>query len=73
MSSTSIGYKPPLLVRNRLLVGHVSNYGHAIIAHPHLLVRGTNERFLPTGGTFGVGITSESHWLQPVLVLTVHW
>ena len=44
-----------------------------LITHPHLLVRGTGERFLPAGGTFGVRLASESHWLQPILVLTVHW
>jgi hypothetical protein len=42
-----------------------------VTAHPHLLVRAITERFLPTGGTFRVGLASESHWLQPLLVLTV--
>ena len=42
-----------------------------IIAHPHLLVRATSERFLPTWATFRAGLASENHWLQPVLVLTV--
>ena len=32
-----------------------------LIAHPHLLVRATNERFLPAGTTFRVGLASESH------------
>ena len=44
-----------------------------IIAHPHLLVRATSERFLPTWATFRAGLASENHWLQPVLVLTIHW
>ena len=44
-----------------------------LIAHPHLLVRATSERFLPAGGTFRAILASESHWLQPVLVLSVHW
>ena len=43
------------------------------IAHPHLLMRATSERFLPAGATFRVGLASENHWLQQVLVLTVHW
>ena len=42
-------------------------------ACPHLLVRATGERFLPAGATFKDGLVSESHWLQPVVVLTVHW
>ena len=43
------------------------------IAHPHLMVRATNKRFLPTRGhTFRGGLANESHWLQPVLVFTVH-
>ena len=29
-----------------------------------------SERFLPARGTFKVGSTSESHWLQPMLILT---
>jgi hypothetical protein len=45
----------------------------SLIAHTHVLVRATNERFLPVGGNFRVGLASESHWLQPVLVLTIHW
>ena len=44
-----------------------------LVAHPHLLVRATSERFLPARGTFRVRLASESHWLQPVLVLTIHW
>ena len=39
----------------------------------YMLVRGTNERFLPTRVTFRASSASESHWLQPVLVLVVHW
>jgi hypothetical protein len=31
------------------------------------------ERFLPAWDTFRAILTSESHWLQPVLVLSVHW
>ena len=34
---------------------------------------GNHEQFLPAGATFSPGSASESHWLQPVLVLTVHW
>ena len=43
------------------------------IAHPHLLVRATNKRFLPTRITFESVLASESHRLHPVLVLTVLW
>jgi hypothetical protein len=38
-----------------------------------MLVRATNERFLPAWGTFRAILASESHWLQPELVLSVHW
>ena len=44
-----------------------------LIAHPHLLVRETSERFLPSWSTFRVGLISESHWLQLVMILTIHW
>jgi hypothetical protein len=43
-----------------------------LIYSPHLLVWATSERFLPAEGTFRVILASESHWLQPVLVLSVH-
>ena len=33
----------------------------------------TGERFLPAGTTSRIGLASENHWLQPVLVLTSHW
>ena len=36
-------------------------------------MRSTSERFLPLGATFRVDLASENHWLQPVMVLTVHW
>jgi hypothetical protein len=42
-----------------------------LIAHPHLLVRASSERFLPARDTFRVELANESHWLQPVLVLSV--
>jgi hypothetical protein len=52
-----------------------------IICHPssHLLVQSTSDQFLPawatfrTGTTFKAGLASESHWMQPMLVLTVDW
>jgi hypothetical protein len=44
-----------------------------LLPSPHLLVLATSEQFLPVGGTFRVILASESHWLQPVLVLSVHW
>jgi hypothetical protein len=37
-----------------------------------MLVRATSERFLPAWGTFRAILASESHWLQPLLVLFVH-
>jgi hypothetical protein len=40
-----------------------------LIPSPHLLVLATSERFLPAWGTFRAILPSESHWLQPVLVL----
>ena len=44
-----------------------------LIAHLHLLVWATNERFLLAWATFRDGLARESHWLQPMLVLTIHW
>jgi hypothetical protein len=45
-----------------------------LIPSPHLLVLATSERFLATSrGTFRTILASESHWLQPVMVLSVHW
>jgi hypothetical protein len=43
------------------------------IAHPQLLVLATNEQFLSAGAASRIGLASENHWLQLVLVLTVHW
>ena len=43
-----------------------------LIAHPHILVRATSERFLLAWVTLRVGSTSKTHWLQLVLALTVH-
>jgi hypothetical protein len=40
---------------------------------PHLLVLATIERFLSAGGTISAISSNESHWLQPMLVLSVHW
>ena len=40
---------------------------------PHMLVLVTSERFLPTRVTFRVILARESHRLQPMLVLPVHW
>ena len=33
----------------------------------------TSERFLPARATIRSVLASESHWLQPLLVLTVRW
>ena len=73
---SDIKYHLTLTIVLRVAVHVIAAYVReepAVIPHPHLLVRGTNEWFLPTGATFRVGLASESHWLQPVLVHTVHW
>ena len=44
-----------------------------IIAHPHLLVHATNEQFPLARATFRSVLASESHGLQPLLVLIVRW
>jgi hypothetical protein len=44
-----------------------------LIPSPHLLVLATSERFLLARGTFRIMLVSESHWLQPMLVLPVRW
>ena len=43
-----------------------------LLPSAHLLVLATNERFLLAWGTFRAILASESHWLQPMLVLSVH-
>ena len=35
-------------------------------------MRATGEQFLPAGVTSRVDLASESRWLEPMLVLTVH-
>ena len=44
-----------------------------LIPYPHLLVLATSERFLPAWSIFRAILASESHWLQPMLVLSIHW
>ena len=70
-------YHRPLLHWNALVISLFrklkSTLHIAFIHFPHLLVRATSEWFLPVGGTFRVILANESHWLQPMLVLTVHW
>ena len=51
------------------ICGHVG----LVITHPQLLVWVASERFLLAWATFRAGLASESHWLQPMLVLTVVW
>ena len=46
---------------------------HRLIPSHPLMVLATMERFLPTRGTFRAILANESHWLQPVLVLSIHW
>ena len=52
-----------------------SRHGHGIyhIAHPHFTGAGYQRTISPTRANFRTGLVSESHWLQPLLVLTVHW
>ena len=54
-------------------MSHIGWSPRELIPSPHILVLATSERFLPIGGTFRPILASESHWLQPVLVLFVHW
>jgi hypothetical protein len=58
-------------------VVHLALQLHAIhswlIHSPHMLVHATSERFLPVGGIFRVILASESHWLQPMLILFIQW
>ena len=35
-------------------------------------VQATSERFLPTRAIFRADLANESHWLQPMLVLTIY-
>ena len=35
-------------------------------------MRAPSERFLLAEGIFIVGLASENHWLQPMMVLTLH-
>ena len=37
------------------------------------MVQATSERFPLARATFRSVLASESHWLQPLLVLTIHW
>ena len=56
-------------------------HGHAsrlvcevtLIHSPHLLKQATSERFVLAWATFTAILASESHWLQPAMVLFVHW
>ena len=40
---------------------------------PHMMVLATSEQFLQARGTFRAILASESHWLQPMLILSFHW
>ena len=60
-------------MRSYLVVQTLDIIFCVVIPSPHLLVLATSERFLPAGGTFRAILANESHWLQPVLVLSVHW
>jgi hypothetical protein len=53
------------------VIVQVMTISGALIHSPHLLVRATGERFLPARGTFTASLASESHWLQPMLILSV--
>ena len=63
--------KPVEVVKGRILLVELkslSNHGCLYRHSPHLLVQATSERFL-----FKISLASESHWLQPMLVLSIHW
>ena len=62
---------PPLRRRPRSLRRII--WDNQLIAHPHLLVRATNVWVFSARANFRVGLANESHWLQPMLVFTVHW
>jgi hypothetical protein len=62
--------KTPL---TKLRTNHCSGWTCSYSPPTHLLVRATNEWFLPAWSTFRHGLASESHWLKPMLILTVHW
>ena len=53
------------LIEKSTLVAWLSSstLDDSVIAHPHLLVRATNEQFLPPRATFKVDLANESHWL----------
>ena len=58
--------------------GRLVSFGFRIlqlkrITHPQLLVHATSERFLQARATFRSYLASESHWLQPLLVLADCW
>ena len=38
-----------------------------------MLVLATSEWRVPAGATFRAILANESHWLQLVLVLSIHW
>lgn len=37
------------------------------------MVQAVSERLLPERATFRAGLAGESHWLQPMRELDVHW
>ena len=61
---------PKLKMKTPLEVPDIIGLAQELIHSPHLLVLATSEQFLPAGGTFRAILASESHWLQPVLVLS---
>ena len=81
MGPRNLGPKHPLtdLLTDSRLASRLKKYFlklggvFLLIVHPHIPVQGTNEQFLQAGATFSLGLASESHWLQPVMILTVQW
>ena len=59
-------------IRQMKIWMYLNDYMH-IIVHPHILVRATSEQFPPARVTFRSVSAKESHWLQPLLVLTICW
>ena len=67
-------YNTYLACQPTLDICHMGIGEEAALRHcPHLLMWATSERFLPARGNFRAILTTKSHWLQPVLVLFVHW
>ena len=63
----------PTFLHSRALSTHQDLACRYLIPSSHMLVLATNEQFLPAWSIFRAILASESHWLQPMLILSVHW